>query len=408
MTTDTINTPPLSAEFFESYGTAFRQTYETAHQEVREQEARKKQDHQQKDWHFLRANLGHFCPEVSPDRYEAIYLRLLTNHRLSAQSFRYVDFGSLDHLSVKGDTTFMQPTEAARPARIFCTYHLGGYRGIMAMLLNAGYPLTLVIDRRTLTQQQSYIESVSENLRAHNPAAGTVEVIEAENPAIGRNMAGALHRGRSILIFLDGNTGVGGLYDRNKRQLSIPFLNGTIVSRTGIAVLAHATRTPIVPLISYYKTVEGCALPYYEALPTLMPQSGVAAATFVRETTQQLYDYLAHYLRQYVDQWESWFYWHKFLDHDALAAQSVAEPGPGLPPTEGPLRFNEQRFGLFKIDRDTYALDRQTYKAYQLPAQDYDWLHELRLTADVATPPLIPAPDEATRHRCWQLGLVQI
>lgn len=391
----------IPTAFLDTYGNTFRQTYEMAYQDVWEREQQKKQAHQQKDLHFLRANLSHFMPDLTSDRHEAIYLRLLTNHWLSAQSFRYVDFGSLAYMAVGGDTDFLQPSDLPRPARIFCTYHLGGYRGIMVMLLNAGYHLTLVIDRKTLTKQQTYIGGVSDQLRAFNSKAGSIEILEAENPAIGRQMAGALHKGRSVLIFLDGNTGVGGLYDRNNRQLRISFLNGIIVSRTGIAVLAHATRTPIIPLISYYKTVEGCELPYYDSLPTIHPQPGISAEVFVRQTTQQLYDHLANYLRQYVDQWESWFYWHKFLDQDGLATVPTINPKVAPLLLGQMVQFNEQRFGLFKIDETACAFDRQTYQTYVLSAKAFDWLHALQYSEDQR-----PLYDETVVQECWNLGLL--
>lgn len=392
-----------SATFFDTYGTTFQQTYAMAYSQVQERERQKQATHQLKDWHFLRANLSHFCPAISPDQHEAIYLRLLTNHWLSARSFRYVDFGSLEHMSVKGDTGFLQPTHLPRPARIFCTYHLGGYRGIMAMLLNAGYPLTLVIDNRTLINQKTYIESVSEQLRQFNPGAATIEVIDAENPMIGRQMAGALYRGRSVLIFLDGNTGVGGIYERNSRQLRVPFLNGTIVSRTGIAMLSQATRTPIVPIISYYKTVEGCELPYYDCLPVISPQPGVPAEEFVRQTTEQLYNHLANYLQRYVDQWESWFYWHKFLDLDAVVTRQIVDSVATPSGDKQTPRFNEDRFSLFKIEQSAYAFDRQTYQTYPLQPNVFNWLYSLHTGQ--------PSADwlsDASLESCWTLGILQL
>ena len=372
-------TMPLS--YWEDYKATFRQTYERAYQEVVERETQKKQAHQQKDLHFLRANLSHFCPESPAEQHESIYLRLLTNHWLSARSFRYVDFGSLAHMGmgVSGNADFLNPTDAPRPARIFCTYHLGGYRAILAMLLNAGYPLTLVIDNRTLTNQQEYIEKVSAQLNQYNQDSASIEMLDAENPAIGRQMAGALYKGRSILIFLDGNTGVGGIYQRNNKQLRIQFLNKTIISRSGIATLAYATRTPIIPIISYYKTLDGAEIPHYDCLPAIEPL-GTSADVFVRETTQQLYDLLAAYLQRYVDQWESWFYFHKFLDFDALATESTSEPmETGLAAS---VRFNEQRYSLFKIDRNGYLFDRQTYQAFPLPADAFEWLHQLEQTSN--------------------------
>lgn len=393
----------MQSSFWETYGVAFRQTYERAYQEVCERERQKKLAHQQKDLHFLRANLSHFCPEVPAERHEAIYLRLLTNHWLSARSFRYVDFGSLAHMGVDGNTDFLKPSASPRKSHIFCTYHLGGYRAILAMLLNAGYPLTLVIDNRTLRSQEDYIANISAQLNQYNPASASIEMLDAENPAIGRQMAGALHKGRSILIFLDGNTGVGGIYQRNSKQLRVSFLNGTIISRSGIATLAHATRTPIIPIISYYKTVDGAEIPYYNCLPTIEPQT-VPTDVFVRETTQKLYNLLADYVRQYVDQWESWFYFHKFLDVDALATTTADEkPVADAPANE--VEFNDERYSLFKIDRAGYLFDRQTYQAYPLADEAFDWLYRVEQTGTPNTP--LTDADRAYIDLFWKQGALQ-
>jgi lauroyl/myristoyl acyltransferase len=395
----------MQSSFWETYGTAFRQTYERAYQEVSEREKQKKKAHQQKDLHFLRANLSHFCPDVPTERHEAIYFRLLTNHWLSARSFRYVDFGSLAHMGINGDTDFLKLTDAPRPSRIFCTYHLGGYRAVLAMLLNAGYPLTLVIDNRTLKSQKEYIENISAQLNQYNQASASIDMLDAESPAIGRQMAGALHKGRSILIFLDGNTGVGGIYQRNNRQLRVSFLNKTIVSRSGIATLAHATRTPIIPIISYYKTVDGVEIPYYDCLPAIEPKA-VPAEVFVRETTQQLYDLLADYVRRYVDQWESWFYFHKFLDFDALTATSSDdEPVVDAPVTA--FRFNEERYSLFKIEQTSYLFDRQTYQAFPLTDDAFDWLHQLEQSSDSTSAEGDSTSDGAFIDHWWSQGVLQ-
>ncbi|GAB3893893.1 lysophospholipid acyltransferase family protein [Spirosoma agri] len=393
-----------STTFLDTYGTTFQQTYERAYQEVSERERQKKVVHQQKDLHFLRANLSHFCPNVPAGQHESIYLRLLTNHWLSARSFRYVDFGSLAHMAIKGDADFLKPTDAPRPARIFCTYHLGGYRGVLVMLLNAGYPLTLVIDSRTLKSQKEYIRTVSAQLNQYNNASASIELLDAESPTIGRQMAGALHKGRSIMIFLDGNTGVGGIYQRNSRQLRVSFLNRTIVSRTGIAMLAQATRTPIIPIISYYKTVEGCELPHYECLPMIDSRS-IPAADFVRETTQQLYDLLADYVRQYVDQWESWFYFHKFLDFDALETPPAVRSAVSVPGVA--FLFNDERYSLFKLDQAGYLFDRQTYQAFPLADESFRALHQLEQGSSAECPPEVLQLPNSLIEGWWELGVLR-
>lgn len=363
----------LSTDFVDNYGNTFRNAYQAAYQQVTEREEQKILAGQRKDYHFLAANLASFLPHIPASDYERIYRRILTNHSLSGHNFRYVDFGSLNHLSIEGDTRFLDP-HAKRTARIFCTYHLGGYRAVLALLLNAGYPLALVIDNRIYRQQKEYIEGIVSQLNDYNKTSLTIQILDAESMDIGKRMAMALATGHSILVFPDGNTGVGGVYHRGSRQLKVRFLNQTIYSRTGIATLSHALKTPITPIISHYIEANGIQLPYFHCAETIDPrQLGMSQEEYVRYATTTLYGILSDELEKYVDQWESWFYIHKFLDTDELAAQ--APPPPNAPADlSGEFVFDNDRFGLFKLEQDGYLFDKLTYRSYTVSESVYGWL----------------------------------
>jgi lauroyl/myristoyl acyltransferase len=363
----------ISTELIENCGNTFRETYTTVYQQVVRREDQKLLAGQRKDFEFLSANLGHFLPHIPATEYEGIYRRILTNYLLSAHSFAYVDLASMKHLHVEGDTGFMAPGVKRSP-RIFCSYHLGGYRAVLPFLLSAGYSLALVINNLMYRQQKEQIESVVSQWNALKGTALTIQILDAESPDIGKLMAMALIGGRSILVFPDGNTGVGGVHQRNTKQLKVRFLNQTVYSRTGIATLSHTLKAPITPIVAYYVTVDGMQLPVCHCADTIDPRSlAMPAEAYVRHATTALYGVLSDYLGRYIEQWEGWFYVHKFLDTDELLAQAPP-PLTDTPDEAADLTLDHDRFGLFKLAQDGYLFDRQTYRSYPLTGPVYAWL----------------------------------
>lgn len=360
------------ADFYERYGPTFAQVYAQIREAVIQREATKTASGQRKDFHFLAASLARFLPDIPPQTYESIYLNILVNHQLSAHSFQYTDYGALAYMDFGGYRAFLDAPE--RRPTIFCTFHLGGYRAVLAKLLHAGYPLALVIDNRTYRQQKDFLEGVAAAIARETGQPAVLDILDAETPDIGRRMALAIGRGRSILIFLDGNTGVGGIYNRTGRQLKVRFLAGEIYSRTGIAMLSHALRVPIIPIVSYYRENRGIRVPQYWCGDPILPQDRqLPQDDYVRVVTGELYDLLASVVKQYPDQWESWFYFHKFLDLDALRREEerwLAEPRLA-PNPEIEVVFNQSVYGLFRLEDSGYLFHKSFYAAYPLGNDQY-------------------------------------
>jgi lauroyl/myristoyl acyltransferase len=372
--------------FHEQHGKTFKEAYNSAYRSVVAREKEKKANYQLKDWEFLSANLSNFMPEISENEYENIYYKLLTNHLLSGSSFKYADLDSMKYMPIHGDVSFLEP-EAHKKTKIFCTYHLGGYRAIFAILLNANYPIALVVDKKTLSQQKETIEAVNNQLNEHNQTQTKVKILEAESPEIGKNMAMAVLSGYSVLIFLDGNTGVGGLYNRSEKQIKLQFLKQDIYSRTGIAMLSYAMRIPIVPIISYYETIQGVELPLYFADKPIVPNTKeVSQADYVSATTLKLYGFLEKYLSKYPDQWESWFYFHKFISISNDKEINQLSINEKLPET---LQFHNQRFGIFKMNDEGFLFDKKAYKAFPMDLSDFEKLAKIKSVKENTTAHLV-------------------
>ena len=221
------------------YRKAAKAAYQAVTDEVTMREDLKIQTGQRKDFQFLAANLAHFMPHIPASDHEGIYRRILIYRLLSKSYSADVNVEPLDHMQIEGDTAFLDKT-AQRTARIFCSFHLGNYQSVMALLFNAGYSLSVVTARQFYNTQRDNVDHIAREINAYKGTALTVQLLNAESTDIGKQMAMSLATGRSILILLDGNTGTGGAHHRDSRQLRVPFLNQTIFSRTGVATLSHA------------------------------------------------------------------------------------------------------------------------------------------------------------------------
>lgn len=363
-----METKTLKSDVYNSYIDAMRITFQKVSADVYQREKFKKETFQWKDFHFLSANLANFLPCVDKKEYADIYHRLLINIQLSSNNFDYISFDSLNYINLRGNTDFLEP-EAKKKAKIFCTYHLGGYRAILGYLMKSGFPLALVIDKKTYNIQKEVIEELANKVNTVNNNTVKLKILMAESPEIGKNMAMALLGGYSILIFLDGNTGVGGTYERTDKQLKINFLNQEIYSRSGVATLSYATKTSIIPIISYYEN----DIPYYEALDPINPKDeGLPPKEFIQKTTSHLYAILEKYLIKYYVQWESWFYFHRFLNIEALKNINIDHPQEKI--TSESVQFNTDDFGLFKVYRDNCLFNKKNYSISIINDAQFDVL----------------------------------
>ena len=385
------------------YGRTFVDEFRAMHALIVERERRKKGTDQLKDFHFLAANLANFFPELSPDDYERVYINICVNHAIRSKDFKFVDNRVFDHVSIEGNLDFLEEAEKKKP-KVFCAYHMGAYRGVIGILAKAGVDMAMLVDTSTYNKQKDDVIRTVALINEQSGHKSRIEVIDAESPDVGREMAKAMLSGLSIVAYLDGNSGAGGIYKRGPKSLRLPFMNQEIFSRTGLAMASYAMRAPIVPIMSYYHTEGEVRLPKYHCFDPISPgQSPLPMTDYVAQTTKRLYDILETFLRRYVDQWESWLYVHKFLDFDALEVQHQQE----LEQTFAHLTisdhivFNKPQYGLFRLNDEPYLMNKRTYKTHKIQEGYYQLLKALHEPANLNNLPdsfTDAIRDELLRH----------
>ena len=340
---------------------------------VREQE--KKQACQQKDFHFVSANLLNFLPQVPPAEHEQVYLRICSmTERLRLEPDKPQ---LIERLEVEGQANCLE-NPSQLPA-LFCTYHLGSYRALIGFLAKAGVDFVLAMGG-TIYQQQR--DKIREQVTAFQQVYGKKAFFEAVDVTTANatlELTTHLTKGRSVVAYVDSNTGVGGVYQRDDSMLRFNFLGKPIYARKGLSVLSFLTKRPLIPVISYYKRADSAEdttthLRFYP--PIHPPVSRDGRNDYFISATTRLYEVLAKALERYYDQWEGWVYVHKYLDFASLKATTAdeAEVDISVAPN-APLAFNKARYGLFKINEEGYLFDKKRYSSIKLSASLFGLLN---------------------------------
>lgn len=358
---------------------------------VARREQEKKQAKRQKDFHFVSANLLNFLPHLPQDQHEQVYMDICSMYkRLTLEPDRPQ---LIETLILEGDTCFLTSHQDL-PA-IFCTYHVGSYRALIGLLAKSGIDFVLASGANMYQQQK---DKIIEYVRTFQQTAGKeayFDLVDVSAANATLELTTQLLKGRSLVAYVDGNNGVGGVYQRDDSMLRLNFLGKPIYSRKGLSVLSFLTKRPLIPAISYYQPVDGAeetlaTLRFYP--PIVPPLAREARERYFEEATTQLYGVLEQNLQHYYNQWEGWIYVHKYLDFESLKATEPDEPDLRAAAARETLLFNKERYGLFKIDDDGYALDKLKYTTVKLPASLFDGLSELerdRSLLDTLPPALL-------------------
>lgn len=341
-------------------------------QAIQARELDKALNWQIKDFTLFSTNLSHCLPELSSGQHWIKYQNLLTYRSMLLQEHENCDSIDLALAHVEDSSTagYTGPLPA-----IFTSFHFGSYRSIVGILVHQRIDFVMVINEKLYRAEEQRIRETVARVQA---ALGTdvyFDILNAEDPRAAMKMSSYLMKNISLAIFADGNTGVGGEYRKDDKMARIDFLGQPVFVRRGAAVLAKITRKPIVPLFVYYPESESLAPAVVFHEPIHCKGKGKEDIDLA---ISKLYAILEGYVRQYPDQWQTWFYFHKFLDVDAVRAQApaLAEGAPAGADDE--VCFNDKQYALFKMDANGFLFDRDAYKTYPIEPALFNHLSRIK------------------------------
>lgn len=315
---------------------------------------------------FISANLETFLPTLPKDQH-LTFCKEVKWHQIWAAHDQH-EFHLTRNTQVVDRSGLLESLKGGEQAAIFCTYHVGSYRLLNMMLYDKGIPFSLLADNEFVTAQGEDSRSGARRLQQEYLGVDPVEleIIDAENPSGALRSLRRLKSNRSLLVYIDGNTGVGGHFQDREKFVDVEFFSRPIYARKGVAFLAYAAGVPIIPAICV-RTGWLQRTMYF--LEPIVPDRSITRDEFCMSATQTLYANLESYLRSDPEQWEGWMYVHKFLNTEKLMQQHAKDTPVENKPifdVQARYRFNDERFALLMLSEEDFLFDRRTFQTYPL------------------------------------------
>lgn len=313
---------------------------------------------------FYSANLHNIVPLLSKKNYPEIFRQLHTNRRLSFLDVEHAPYNTI--LNINGWDEQWAAQLRHQPA-IICTYHTGSYRLINYLLAKAGVSFSLLVASGAYRQEQQAMQTLYTSLAQQAGIKMDVELIDAEQPPALIQMTRAAKRGRSLLVYIDGNTGTTVAGETYRNLLQINFGLQHMAVRKGIAALAHRLGLPIHPVLCERSSDKH--LPHghcvaYHYLPDLQPRPNESQHDFADRATRTLYAQLATFVARQPEQWEGWLNVHN---------QLILDPEPHPAPDLDDLGV----WATYRAGNRAYLLHRPSYYTYPVPWKIYRQYREV-------------------------------
>ena len=318
-----------------------------------------------KSFEFYSANVSKLMPSSDENEYFKWWFELF-KWKYSEQLQLRNPF-MLENLRV-----FSKENPGVNPNRsaIYTTFHYGSSQSIIGYLISNNVNLVLLVDQKAFNSKsifEQYIEKTKQILRINIE----YDILNVEDHKTILKLISYIKKGYSVFAYPDGNNGIGGVYNKHKQLLRIKFFSDEILVRKGIAHIAFATKTPIVPIICSYKNN---LLPNIFIYDAISPESKNNRDEYALLTIKELWNILEKHINNYPAQWNGWEYVHKYFDFENIKMDVDSINKKKNLKVNRKIKLNSKNFRVFKIDEQSYLFNRILYKTYEIDRELFDVL----------------------------------
>lgn len=223
-----------------------------------------------------------------------------------------------------------------RPA-IYCSFHMGSYTSTISSLVTRNMNLALVLGADAYEEKSAMFEQAAQDWKASTGQLSRFVTLngQANNAVI--SMVKNFKRNNNLFFFIDGNKGADAFDASSEALVEVDVHEGRILSRRGIAYLAHYLKVPIIPLVSYRPTPEKIAVKIFDEI---FPEG--SEAEFCQAGTRKIWAAFAEIFLAYPLQWESMAFCHQF--------RSKPASGPDHFDGQRSYAFNSEEYGFYFDD----------------------------------------------------------
>lgn len=239
---------------------------------------------------------------------------------------------------------------------IFATMHYGPYKAIGRYLLSRGISLCVPVTQKVYdTQKDSFEQSLSDLVDDRT----NLVFVNVEKRSGLISLFKYVRFGYSLLIYLDGNSGIGGMSRDDEKLEDFHFFHETIKIRKGVQFLSDKLSLDVKPILATLGDVCNKE-PYIELFPTISSREC---------RIRNMWSFFCEYMKNDIVQWEGWCYVNSFFKykHNEVKVTTSSEPIK---------RFNSERYD-FVITDTLYLYDKANSTKVKLSKGLFDLLYTL-------------------------------
>lgn len=239
---------------------------------------------------------------------------------------------------------------------IFATMHYGPYKAIGRFLLSRGVSLCIPVTQRVYDAQKYIFEQSVSDLVDDRKKLVFVN-IEKRSGLI--SLFKYVRSGYSLLIYLDGNSGIGGMSRDDEKLEDFNFFHETIKIRKGVQFMANRLALDVIPIIATLGDTSNKE-PYIEFFPAISSK---------KCEVRKIWSFFCEYMKNDIAQWEGWCYVNSFFKYKLQETEAVTSKEPIK-------RFNSERYD-FVITDTRYLYDKVNSTMVKLSKGLFELLYGL-------------------------------
>lgn len=192
---------------------------------------------------------------------------------------------------------------SALPTRpsIFVTIHLGCYILTAVCLIKSGVKLCIPVTHRVFTEQVHKYELKFNSTDPHH-IYSSIKFVDVESSRGLVQLIRYIKANYSILFYIDGNSGIGGMERKDNKLIEVPFFNNSIFVRKGIGYLSNKLRLNIYPIYTAFLENINSQVVY------LLPEIPYTPNQTDSDITNIVWNRFKKPIYSHFEQWEPWLY----------------------------------------------------------------------------------------------------
>lgn len=309
------------------------------------------------------AALLKFIPNYSSFDKIFTFKDIIFNQSLTA--IEVADLNLYKELSIINNSKIEDFNKFKDQPLIFATFHLGSYRAINQYLLSLGMKLVLIIDDNVFKTQGQGFEKLASQLKKQSIKNGDFQILNVKDTRTIFHLKDMMSKGYSLVVYLDGNTGLHEKQNFSKGFEKINFLQSEIHVKNGIQFIAKLTKSLFIPVISY-RNDNKIYLEFFDHINFNQENINFSAIKIA-------YKHLENKLLLYPQQWECWLYMYKWFNRDEKTPYVVIDN----------LKFisNFERYIAFVLGETKCLFDYYNFESIEIDDAIYHAFLENDFTA---------------------------